>query len=245
MALRGTAFLALWNDVAAERDREYDCWHTFEHVPERVGIDGFISGRRYVARERRDDRHFTLYELESPDVLNTSGYLDVVERPTEWSSSMRTSFRNFVRHPCITMFTSGQGIAGSIATFRISAGGAMSDAQASGLRSSLQPFLETDGVTSTHLGRARIDTRFPIGNAVAAEPQANAHYVLLVEGIGRNELDAAAPRIIDIVRNSFIGSPSIVWKSFDLALIVERSGLQHATTGRRPARPDLRARWST
>ncbi len=245
MALRGTAFLALWNDIAAERDREYNCWHTFEHVPERVGIGGFVSGRRYAARERDDDRYFTLYELEGIDVLSAPEYLDVVDRPTEWSSSMRASFRNFLRHPCMTMFTSGQGIAGSIATFRISAQDKLGDAQASALRSSLQASLQTDGVTSTHLGRAGADTRFPVGNTVAAEPPATAHYVLLVEGTGRNELEAAAPRIIDIVQRSFIGSPSIVWNSFDLALIVERADLQHSTAGRQPARPDLKARWST
>ena len=52
MPLKGSAFLALWNDIEPQRRTEYDAWHTFEHVPERVGIPGFIRGRRYVARER-------------------------------------------------------------------------------------------------------------------------------------------------------------------------------------------------
>ena len=243
MALRGTAFLALWNDVAAEHDREYNCWHTFEHVPERVGIGGFVSGRRYAARERDDDRYFTLYELEGIDVLSAPEYLDVVDRPTEWSSSMRGSFRNFLRHPCVTMFTSGQGIAGSIATFRISARGAISEAKAIALRSSLQPLLGSDGLTSAHLGRVDTDTRFPIGNTLAAPSQANAGYVLLVEGTCRSELDAAAPAIADVVQRSAGADSSIIWSSFDLTLIVKRTDLQHPTAGRQPARPDLKARW--
>jgi hypothetical protein len=49
MALKGSAFLALWNDFDPARDEEYNCWHTFEHVPERVGIEGVVSGRRYIA----------------------------------------------------------------------------------------------------------------------------------------------------------------------------------------------------
>lgn len=69
MPLRGSAFLALWNDIEPRRRAEYDDWHTFEHVPERVGIAGFVSGRRYVARERGEGRYFTLYELDGLGAL--------------------------------------------------------------------------------------------------------------------------------------------------------------------------------
>ena len=103
MSLNGAAFLALWNDFDPALDAEYDCWHTFEHVPERVGIAGILSGRRYVARERERWRYFTLYELESLAALDGPEYADVVERPTAWSASMRPSFRNFLRSPCATL----------------------------------------------------------------------------------------------------------------------------------------------
>jgi hypothetical protein len=60
MPLRGSGFLALWNDFDPAREAEYECWHTFEHVPERVGIPGFLSGRRYRAAERSESQYFTL-----------------------------------------------------------------------------------------------------------------------------------------------------------------------------------------
>ena len=54
MTLKGTGFLALWNDFDPEREAEYECWHTFEHVPERVGIPGFEQQRaRTAAISRR------------------------------------------------------------------------------------------------------------------------------------------------------------------------------------------------
>jgi hypothetical protein len=56
MTLKGSAFLALWNDFDPARDAEYNCWHTYEHVPERVGIEGILTGRRYIARERAERR---------------------------------------------------------------------------------------------------------------------------------------------------------------------------------------------
>jgi hypothetical protein len=103
MTLKGSAFLALWNDFDPARDAEYNCWHTFEHVPERVGIAGIRSARRYVARERNDRRYFTLYDLASLAALDGPEYADVADRPTAWSSSMRASFRNFLRRPCTTV----------------------------------------------------------------------------------------------------------------------------------------------
>ena len=48
MSLKGTAFLALWNDIAAARDAEYNLWHTREHVPERLSVPGILTGKRYV-----------------------------------------------------------------------------------------------------------------------------------------------------------------------------------------------------
>ena len=36
MPLRGSAFLAIWHDIEAHGELEYDDWHTREHMPERV-----------------------------------------------------------------------------------------------------------------------------------------------------------------------------------------------------------------
>ena len=49
MGLLGSAVLAIWNDIAPGGDAEFNHWHTREHVPERVGVPGFLRGRRYLA----------------------------------------------------------------------------------------------------------------------------------------------------------------------------------------------------
>src|SRR5450755_847378 len=152
MGLQGAAFLALWNDVDPARDAEYNGWHTFEHVPERVGIEGFLAARRYVARERFDDRYFTFYDVESLGVFAGPGYADVVDHPTEWSRSMRPSLRNFQRSPCTTQLTRGTGVAGSVATFRIGTRGASGVDGSNAARSALEPYVESSGIASIHLG---------------------------------------------------------------------------------------------
>ena len=168
MSLNGAAFLALWNDFDPALDAEYDCWHTFEHVPERVGIAGILSGRRYVARERERWRYFTLYELESLAALDGPEYADVVERPTAWSASMRPSFRNFLRSPCATLFTTGLGLAGSIATFRFGVTRPVHDPGAAATM--LAPFLESAGVSALHLGRVDTTATFPVSNTASPGP---------------------------------------------------------------------------
>jgi hypothetical protein len=243
MGLQGSAFLALWNDVDPARDAEYNCWHTFEHVPERVGIKGFCSGRRYIARERFEDRYFTLYDVESLDVFARPGYGDVVDHPTEWSRSMRPSLRNFHRKPCTTLSTQGAGLAGSISTFRIGARAALDAAGLAAVRSTLEAVLKAPGNASLHLGLADAGARFPLKNAPIADASSGADYILLIEGIDRGELDAAAPRIVETIDPCFDPMQPVIWKSFDLAFAIERSNLQHPTTQRQPPQPELRQRW--
>src|ERR1044072_5453446 len=107
MALTGAAFLALWNDIDDAREAEYDLWHTVEHVPQRVGLPGFISGRRYRAAGGAA-HYFTLYDVTAPAVFESPHYLALINEPTPWSRSMRPSFRNVVRAVCRTQHSTGQ-----------------------------------------------------------------------------------------------------------------------------------------
>jgi hypothetical protein len=244
MAWTGPAFLALWNDVEPARDAEYNCWHTFEHVPERVGIEGFLAGRRYVARERTDNRYFTLYALAGLGALAGPEYAAVVDRPTEWSASMRPSLRNFQRNPCATLLTLGGGDGGCVATFRIGAGRVQDASGLGAVRSALEPHLESSGIVSMHLGLADADATFPLRNMPPADlAQAGACYVLLVEGIDRDALDSAAPQILETIGRGLEAEQPVIWKAYDLAFAIERAQLCHPTTHRQPARPELRRRW--
>jgi hypothetical protein len=240
MTLKGAAFLALWNDFDPARDGEYNLWHTFEHVPERVGIEGILSGRRYVARERAEKRYFTLYELAGLAALDGPRYADVVDRPTAWSAAMRPSFRNFLRSPCETIVTTGLGMGGAIATFRFGAAGAPDASTAS---APLEPFLETSGITAVHLGRVDTAARFPVKNAVSPGSDVSAAaLVLLVEGLSRGELEAAAPSIARALAEGLGADQPVAWEGYDLAFVIERPGLKSPTTARQPPRSDLRER---
>ena len=65
MPLKGEAFMIIWHDIRADSEREYHLWHTREHMPERLGVPGFLRGRRGVDWSRDKYRYLTLYEGQS------------------------------------------------------------------------------------------------------------------------------------------------------------------------------------
>ena len=242
MALRGSAFLALWNDFDPAHDAEYNCWHTFEHVPERVGIEGILTGRRYVAMERSDRRYFTLYELASLAALDGPQYKDVVDRPTTWSASMRPSFRNFFRRPCELVCSAGIGMASSMATFRLSV---RAPAEAAAWQQAMQRQLTAGGVTALHLGAVDVDAKFPVGNAVSSDATGGTPYVLLVEGVDRKALTAQCAVIAADVLASVACVSEPEWETYDLAIVITEGDLSEPKGRRQPERADLRRRWQS
>jgi hypothetical protein len=148
MALAGQAFLALWNDIARNREPEYDQWHTLEHVPERVAVSGFRGARRYVNRSNVHHRYFTLYDVESLAVFESAEYRDLLDHPTPWSASMRPDFSNFLRAICSVMMSNGTGIGAAIACLCMPV-----STPESALRAALAAAGSLPRVNAVHLGR--------------------------------------------------------------------------------------------
>lgn len=110
------AFLALWNGIAsAEAQPEYERWHSFEHVPERVGLPDFVQATRYRA-VAQPLRYFTCYRLRTLAALDTPEYRDVFTHPTPWSARMRQVLCDFYRLPCVLGGAQGLGSARLLAT---------------------------------------------------------------------------------------------------------------------------------
>jgi len=185
MSLKGTAFLALWNDIETARDDEYNLWHTREHVPERVTVPGILSGRRYIDRDAAHHRYFTLYELDSLAVLASPAYKNLVDNPTTWSRSMRTSFRNFLRYPCATRLSLGRGHGGALATFRLTA-----------IPSGIERLFDIETVTGLHLGDADLSEPFPLQTAPV---ETGPRHLLMVEANDPAKLAASVPTILSAI----------------------------------------------
>jgi len=98
--------LAIWHDVAEAIGDDYERWYFQEHLPERVGVPGFVAGRRYEALEGAP-RFLTYYEGEAPDTFVSEPYLERLNDPTPWSTSVLQHFRDTNRTICRRTWEAG------------------------------------------------------------------------------------------------------------------------------------------
>lgn len=64
---------------------EFNAWYDTEHVPERVAVPGFESGRRYVCIDGYP-KYLAMYDMAHEDVLETEGYKRVSgDRASPWT----------------------------------------------------------------------------------------------------------------------------------------------------------------
>jgi hypothetical protein len=92
-----TGLLAIWSTIAAESEMDYMHWLTREHIFERVGVPGFRSGRVFKRRNSRPSEYMMLYELDSADVMASSGYLERLNNPTAWTRRIMPTLEQFRR----------------------------------------------------------------------------------------------------------------------------------------------------
>ncbi|MFT5176464.1 MAG: hypothetical protein ACI8W7_004660, partial [Gammaproteobacteria bacterium] len=92
--------LAIWNDCAPGTAQQYEHWYRGEHLAERVGVTGFVSGWRYVAVEAQPN-YFTHYVTESTDVLFSAAYEERMNNPTPLTAAIMSGvFLNCTRTIC-------------------------------------------------------------------------------------------------------------------------------------------------
>lgn len=89
----GTGLLVVWTDVAPEFEAEFNRWYDSEHVPQLLGVPGFLSGRRYQAVDGKP-KYIAIYELADENVLKGDAFREVRENPTSWSKKIIPQFRN-------------------------------------------------------------------------------------------------------------------------------------------------------
>jgi hypothetical protein len=192
MTWQGSAFLAMWNDVAPAGEADFDLWHTREHMPERVGVPGFLVGRRYVNWSLGKYRYFTAYEGSTLGVFNSPAYLARLNAPTQWSKRIQPYFLNFLRAACRTVASTGLGVGGALLTARIEFTPGGTDAFVAFAAHAATRISALDGVTAVHVGVADPSiTRVKTAETELKERAGESVFdgVVLVEGIGRRELD--------------------------------------------------------
>lgn len=225
MALKGTAFIIMWHDIAAEGDADYNRWHTRQHMPERLDHPGFLRSRRGINRGADHQVYFTVYEGEALATFVSPEYSHSLNNPTAWTQSVAPHFRHFLRVACAVVHSGGRGVGGGLISARLRLPAGLDEAAAI---ERLVPVLDTMADSSTaisavHLAAARPDYSSQKTSETSLRPPMHEEpfdLVCLIETIGLPEAEAEASAIAaGLAAAGFAGA---IVQSYDVAYTLER-----------------------
>ena len=74
-------------------EEEFNAWYDTEHIAERRAVPGFETALRYVCIDGAP-RYLALYDMASPDVLNSPAYLKVAfDNASPWTKRVTSRVR--------------------------------------------------------------------------------------------------------------------------------------------------------
>jgi len=150
MPLLGRGVLAIWHTITPEGELEYWRWHDREHIPERVGVPGFLRGRRYRSLERSLD-YLDVYEVEDTETLRSGPYLARLNDPTPWTRRMVPHFLNTLRVGYRVAASAGRGQGGVLLTMQLNAADGAAAPPPALSEIGLAPVQDVTGVIAVHV----------------------------------------------------------------------------------------------
>lgn len=182
MPLLGKAAVAMWWNIRAEMRSEFGDWHSHEHFPERLGIPGFRRGSRWSSTLDATG-FFVLYELDDYATLTSAAYLARLNDPTPWSRKMMPHHLDMVRSQCRVVAGFGGGVAGAIATIRLSPRAGTEEPFGTTLVETLEKCSGQAGLAGAHLLRTDTPkTAAPTTEQQIRRGDAAADWIILVSG---------------------------------------------------------------
>ncbi|WP_136685956.1 hypothetical protein [Falsirhodobacter xinxiangensis] len=183
MPLVGNGIVAIWNDILPETRDSFFEWHPREHMQERMGVPGFLRGRRYIAVDGGIE-FLTLYEAVEPELLTSEAYRQRLANPTEWSLSVLPSFRSNLRGVCRIVESHGYADGGFMLTVRFTAG---PDSDA-GISAAIADLVEQPRIVGVHFIRCDKDLSGGNQSLQRGRTISVPDCVLMIEASTREEL---------------------------------------------------------
>ena len=189
--------LAVWVDIPAALDADFNDWYDREHLAERAGIAGFRTARRYIAEAAKPKYH-ALYETDSLAVFGSADYKRYLgPLMTGWSKRIMGAFENNHRRCCRFVTGAGGGIGAMVASLRFRA----EDALETKLKSALSAALTPSGAIGAKLWRTDLAVTFPDG----PPREVFQELVITIEAVGAGAARAGADALLAALRDS--GAP--------------------------------------
>lgn len=222
MALAGTGLVAIWNDILPEMREDFFEWHPREHMVERLGIPGFLRGRRCIAVDA-DVEFLTLYEVTSTDVLVSDIYKHRLTNPTPWSTKNLPAFRNNVRGACQIEYSDGYAMGGFMLTLRFEASEGAEAKLIDKVKTLAMPeLIKMPRVTGAHF--VKNDVSLTGGNSGNQRGRVISlpHLIVLIEGSTADGVRAAGEKYLSNSKLIELGAkPDVIRGTYQLEYSIQ------------------------
>ena len=189
--------LAVWSDIEAEAEADYNAWYDREHMFERLKVPGFHRAYHYVTIVG-SPRYFTYFMTDNAAVMASPSYLAQANHPSPWTRRILPHFRNTNRTVCQVERRIGRGYGAVSLTIRLGAVNGRQEALVTWVGETLLPTLvQQPGLIGAQLWRADPGaTLLPVEDrALRPEPDQVAEWVIFVEGTRIAGIQAAAEQL--------------------------------------------------
>lgn len=217
MPLAGQGMLITSMDVDPADEQDFNLWYDREHLAERVGIDGFLEARRWIA-DKAPTKYFCTYSTDRFEALTSPAYKAVLANQTDWSKRHISRFRNFGRVVGRITASRGRGRGAALGVVRLRPGAEGRDALRARLRELLDPGM-LDGIVSLHLVEGDPELSRNLNDPDAVNPGAGDWYVLI------DGTDLAAVRALIDTRFGAPGAPVVSTGAYRLMWDLAKSDL--------------------
>ena len=78
----------VYTDPGSVEEAEFHDWYAHEHGPARLGVPGIRSALRYGALDEEKPPWLALYDLDSPEVIDSAGYTALGARASDRDKSV-------------------------------------------------------------------------------------------------------------------------------------------------------------
>jgi hypothetical protein len=188
MPLAGKGMLLTSMDIDTADETEFNRWYDREHLEERVGIEGFLEARRYVAHSG-SPKYLCLYSTTTIEVLDSPAYRARLANPTNRSTRNMARFKNMIRAVARITESRGQGRGAVLGIVRLRPQAGSEAALRAELKKKLDPS-DVDDVISMHLIESDASLSGPTAEIPSAAGAGAGDWFVLIDGTNVSAVSA-------------------------------------------------------
>jgi hypothetical protein len=200
--------LLIWTDVDATHEDDFNRWYDREHMAERIGITGFVWGRRYRAVSGSRP-YLALYRTETLDVFESAAYQQAFRHQTAWSLTNFARMRDNLRRVGTVDHEIGAGTGGALGLVHLPK--APAAASVAAIEAKLTEALAIDGVLGGHLFTPDAKLSTPLTAKPVAPPSDS---MVFVEATNEPAAAAAARTFADAIAmpDAVVSTFTLLWE---------------------------------